>query len=314
MNINALRDFVAIAQSGSFLVASKELFISSSSLSYMIKSLEKELGVPLFATSNKGASLTEYGRLFLPYAINALNDLDNGISEITRLSTQQQVVNIATVGSLIKSQVPWLAKQFYSTEEGRHANVKIHMHAAGECIQMLESGTCDIAFTDLNTRKISPEYETYPVAFDKFWLILPQRHELLGRKKISMKDLLPYDFVSFNTNTAARRIICNRFEQECGMLPNIIASFDYSFEIAGMVAAGLGVSIIPDRKLVDPDRLVFRQIDNKPWMRTFGIVYRKESLSRKVVRDFVGYIKKWIPVPISSYDFPDQHISQNTSI
>lgn len=314
MNTNALRDFVTIAQSGSFLVASKELFVSSSSLSYMIKSLEKELGVSLFTTSNKGTSLTEYGRLFLPYAINALNNLDNGISEISHLSAQQQVVNIATVGSLIKSQVPWLAKQFCTTEEGKHVNVKIHMHAAGECIQMLDSETCDIAFTDLNTRNSLSEYETYPVAFDKFWLILPQRHELVGKKKISMKDLLPYDFVSFNSNTAAQRIISNRFKQECGALPNVIASFDYSFEITGMVAAGLGISIIPDRKLVDPDRLVFRQIDNKPWMRTFGLIYRKESLSRKVVSDFIGYVKKWIPEPIPSYDFPDQHIPQTELI
>lgn len=129
-----------------------------------------------------------------------------------------------------------------------------------------------------------------------------------------MKDLLPYDFVSFNSNTAAQRIISNRFKQECGALPKVIASFDYSFEITGMVAAGLGISIIPDRKLVDPDRLVFRQIDNKPWMRTFGLIYRKESLSRKVVSDFIGYVKKWIPEPIPSYDFPDQHIPQTELI
>lgn len=309
MNTNALRDFVAIAQSGSFLVASKELYISSSSLSYMIKSLEKELGVPLFVTSNKGASLTEYGKLFLPYAISTLNSLDNGISEISRLSAQQQVINIATVGSLIERQVPWFAKKFSLTEEGKYANVKIHMYAAGECIQMLESGSCDIAFTDLKTRDSLSEYETYPVASDKFYLILPQRHELVEKRKITLKDILPYDFIAFNTNTAARKIISSRFEQECGALPNIIASFDYSFEIAGMVAAGLGVSIIPDRKLVDPDRLVFRQIDNKPWMRTFGLIYRKESLSREVVRDFINYVKKWTPEPIPSCDFPDQHIS-----
>lgn len=310
MNANALRDFVAIAQSGSFLVASKQLFVSSSSLSYMIKSLEKELGVPLFTTSNKGASLTEYGRLFLPYAVNALNNLDNGVSEISRLSAQQQVINIATVGSLIKGQVPWLAKQFSLTEEGKHANIKIHMYAAGECIQMLESGSCDVAFTDLKARDALSEYETYPVAIDKFYLILPQNHDLVEKRKISLKDLLPYDFIAFNTNTAARKIINNRFEQECGSSPNIIGSYDYSFEIAGMVAAGLGVSIIPDRKLVDPDRLIFRQIDNKPWTRTFGLIYRKETLSRKVVRDFVSYVKKWIPEPIPAYDFPDQHIQQ----
>lgn len=308
MNTNALRDFVTIAQTGSFLDASKELYISSSSLSYMIKSLEKELGVPLFVTSNKGAVLTEYGRLFLPYARNALNNLDNGTSEINRLAAENQVINIAAVGPLIQGQVPWLAKYFYATEEGKCANVKIHMHPGEECLQILESGSCDIVFTDLNTRNILPEYKTYPTAFDKFYLILPQRHELLEKKKISMKDILPYDFVAFNANAAARYLINDRFEQECGALPNVIASFDYSFEIAGVVAAGLGISIIPDKKLVVSDRLVFRQIDNKPWLRTFGLVYREESLSRKVVRDFIDYVKKWIPEPIPSNDYPDQHM------
>ena len=182
------------------------------------------------------------------------------------------------------------------------------MHPGEECLQILESGSCDIVFTDLNTRNILPEYKIYPTAFDKFYLILSQRHELLEKKKISMKDILPYDFVTFNANAAARYLINDRFEQECGALPNVIASFDYSFEIAGVVAAGLGISIIPDKKLVVSDRLVFRQIDNKPWLRTFGLVYREESLSRKVVRDFIDYVKKWIPEPIPSNDYPDQHM------
>lgn len=309
MNINALRDFVTIAQSGSFLAASKELFISSSSLSYMIQSLEKELGVPLFTTSNKGAVLTEYGRLFLPYATNALNNIENGVSEISRLSAQQQVINIATIGSLIERQVPWLAKQFSATEEGKHANIKIHMHAAEECIQMLESGSYDIAFTDLNARDDLSGYETYPIALDEFYLILPLSHELLGKEKISMEDLLPYDFIAFNSNTAARKLISNRFEEECGTLPNIIAAYDFTFEIAGMVAADFGISIIPDGKLVDSDRLVFREIDNEPWIRTYGLIYRKEALSRKVVRDFIECIKKWIPNPISTWNYPDQKVS-----
>lgn len=310
MNINALRDFVTIAQTGSFLVASKELYTSSSSLSYMIKSLEKELGVPLFVTSNKGALLTEYGRLFLPYAINALNNLDNGTAEIAHLLTQQQVINIATVGPLISGQVPWYAKHFSETEEGKYADVKIHMHAGEECIQMLESNSCDIAITDLNTRNALTAYESYPVAFDKIYLIVPQRHKLLEKRKISMEDLLPYDFIAFNPSTSARRLIDNRFKKECGTLPNIIASFDYSFEVAGMVSAGLGIAITPDRKLIDPDRLVFRQIDNKPWTRTFGLIYRKEALSRKVVSDFVAFVKKWTPKPIQATDYPDQYLPE----
>lgn len=307
MNVNALRDFVTIAQSGSFLTASKELFVSSSSLSYMIKSLEKELGVPLFVTSNKGATLTEYGRIFLPYAVNALNNLDSGTSEISRLSAQQQVINIATVGSLLEGQVPWFAKRFSATKEGKHANVKIHMYAAEECIRMLESDSCDVAFTDLETKNASQGFEAYPVAFDHFYLILPQNHELVEKESISMQDLLPYDFFAFNANTAARSTIRKRFEQECNAFPNVVASFDYSFEITSMVAAGLGISIIPDRDLVNKDRLVFRQIDNEPWTRTFGMIYRKESLSRKVVQDFIDFVKKWIPKPIPCHDYPDQH-------
>ena len=309
MNVNHLRYFTTIARTNSIAAASEELYVSSPSLSYAIKSLEQELGAPLFITSNKGAFLTEYGRLFLPYAVNALEFLDNGVSELSHAIEEKQVINVASTGSVIVEQVPWYVKQFSLTKEGQQAKINIQMYSATECIQMVESGYCDVAFTILDDLDNSPDLETYPVAFDKYYAIFNCKHELLEKEKISMEDLLPYDFISFSKNTAAYQEINNRFERECGRTPNIVASFDYSFQIAGMVAADLGISITPDREMgLDvSNKLVFREIDNKPWIRTLGLVYRKESCSRKVFRNFIDFIKKWSPEPIPATAYPDQY-------
>lgn len=309
MNVNHLRYFITIARTNSFSAASEELFVSSPSLSYAIKSLEQELGAPLFTTSNKGAFLTEYGRLFLPYAVNSLEFLDRGVSKLSRAIGEKQVINVASTGSIIVGQVPWYVQQFSSTEKGAQAKINIQMYSATECTQMIESGYCDVAFTILDDLDESLDLETYPVAYDNYYIILNNQHELLEKESISMGDLLPYDFISFSKNTAAYQDIYKRFIEECGKAPNVVASFDYSFQIAGMVAADLGVSIIPDKGmgLGTSSRLVFREVDNKPWIRTLGLVYKKESCSRKVFRDFIDFVKEQCPKPIPATDFPDQY-------
>lgn len=68
MEIGYFREFVVLAETQNYWAASERLFIGQSSLSKHIKTLEKQLGAPLFDRTSRKVALTEFGRLMLPYA------------------------------------------------------------------------------------------------------------------------------------------------------------------------------------------------------------------------------------------------------
>src|SRR5258706_15227048 len=86
MEIQQLRYFLAIAQTGSFTAAAKACHVSQPSLSSQVAKLEGELGGPLLERSRQGARLTKRGELFRPRAAEALRQLESGRHELAELS------------------------------------------------------------------------------------------------------------------------------------------------------------------------------------------------------------------------------------
>lgn len=87
MDIAILQDFVALAESETFLKAADVLSISQPTLSRHIKSLEAELGVTLFERTTRSLKLSEYGEVLLPYAKQII-ELKNQLSGELQLKRQ----------------------------------------------------------------------------------------------------------------------------------------------------------------------------------------------------------------------------------
>ena len=68
MEIQYVREFLSLAETGSFFETAEQLFVTTSSLSRHIKALESEMGVTLFDRTTRKVTLNRYGKLFLPFA------------------------------------------------------------------------------------------------------------------------------------------------------------------------------------------------------------------------------------------------------
>lgn len=68
MNTENLKEFIVLAETKNFWEASERLYMNQSTLSKHIKNLESELGISLFTRTTRRVELTNYGRIFLPYA------------------------------------------------------------------------------------------------------------------------------------------------------------------------------------------------------------------------------------------------------
>ena len=95
MEINYLKEFVVLAQTGNFMEAAEMLYVSQSTLSKHIKSIEVELGVSLFDRTTRKVTISKYGQLLLPYAQQIAELQEMYISALrTSLENEQETLTL----------------------------------------------------------------------------------------------------------------------------------------------------------------------------------------------------------------------------
>ena len=82
MNWQHLTYFQTVADTQNFSRAAEQLFLTPSALSKSIRSLEAELGFPLFEKRGRNSVLTEYGKTFLNYVVQASSSIENGLRAV----------------------------------------------------------------------------------------------------------------------------------------------------------------------------------------------------------------------------------------
>ncbi len=123
--LTALRAFEAAARHLSFAKAAEELYVTPAALSYQIKSLETDLGVPLFRRLNRAVELTEAGRLLAPGVSQGFEALKAAVRNVNRLRESRGLV--LTAGPAFTAK--WLAPRIYRFVE-RRPDVEVRIVAS----------------------------------------------------------------------------------------------------------------------------------------------------------------------------------------
>ncbi|MEX2519050.1 MAG: transcriptional regulator GcvA, partial [Paracoccaceae bacterium] len=123
--LTALRAFEAAARRLSFAKAAEELYVTPAALSYQIKSLETELGVPLFRRLNRAVELTEAGRLLSPGVTDGFEALKAAVRNVNRMRETRGIV--LTAGPAFTAK--WLAPRIYRFVE-RRPDIEVRLVAS----------------------------------------------------------------------------------------------------------------------------------------------------------------------------------------
>lgn len=123
--LTALRAFEAAARHMSFAKAAEELYVTPAALSYQIKSLETDLGIPLFRRLNRAVELTEAGRLLAPGVSDGFEALKAAVRNVNRLRDGRGL--IVTAGPAFTAK--WLAPRIYRFVE-RHPDIEVRIVAS----------------------------------------------------------------------------------------------------------------------------------------------------------------------------------------
>lgn len=201
MELNYLREFVALAQSCQFQETADELFMSQSSLSKHIKVIERELGAELLNRSTRRVELSEFGRAFLPYAAQ-IAALQREYMErlLGNTSEKKLKIGIAPIVTL------FTLEQYLSTFAEDHPDYQVEFVEANEqeLRSMLQKGECDLIVVSRNPLAPDTEFCSQVYSTDILVAVLAETHPLAGKESVTIQELEAYAFVQKGHTNFAR--------------------------------------------------------------------------------------------------------------
>ena len=189
MELRQLKYFVRTAQTLNFSEAARSLYVSQSTLSQQIKSLENELGTILFQRDSHSASLTQSGALLLPLAIQTLQDAEAckaQVNDLKEMLTGELNIGVTYSFSHILTQT---IKNFVREYPGVKLN--IFYRNMGELMEALRHREVDLVLAFKPDQPYN-EIESSNLFGDRLSVIMRKDHPLAGRKSISLEELGRY--------------------------------------------------------------------------------------------------------------------------
>ena len=290
MNLNHLYYFRALAKEEHYTRTADMLSITQPSLSHAISCLESELGVKLFEKQGRNAKLTKYGALFLRYVEQSLDMLDEGKRVVTETSgTSGGFIDMGYIFTLGSHFIPNLIKGYLEEKGKNHIHFSFGQGTTKKIVEELKDGKYDLAFSSYVEGE--DELEFIPVGQEELVLITPKDHPLAQKEEINLLDTIEYDYVYFTKNSGLRPVIDSCFSR-IKRQPTIAYEGEEDSSVAGLVAAGFGIAIVPKIPLLDTMDVCVRPIISPEIERYIYLVLKKEKYLTPVVKDFISFITK----------------------
>ena len=274
MNISTrqLRAFMALAAERNFTRAAAASHLSQPAFSALIRQLEESLGVRLFERSTRHVGLSAEGLEFERSARRVLAEFDAALDGMReRAARERGHVSIALLPSLAADWLPQVLAGFRAAHPG--ITLEVADVLSEPCIERVRAGRADFALAA--TRADTPELRADLFCSDDFHLVCPAGHPLAGLRTLRPRDLAAHPFIHLSRTSSVRQYIDAATHPQT--LPAVL-EVDQLATVAGMVRAGLGVSVVPALTLYQfrtPD-LVVRPLRWPGLVRRIYLVRRRD--------------------------------------
>lgn len=235
-----LRAFLALHDCRHFTRAAERSNLSQSAFSMLIQKLEAAVGAQLVERDTRNVALTPEGDLFVEVAQALVSEFDTAFANLNDyIARRKGRVAIAALPSLAANGLP----EVIAAYKRRHPGIAVHLVDAlsDRCLALLSAGTVDLALT-APVDKLS-EFMTVPLCDDPFYLVCRNDHPLAQHAQIAPADLAGCELIYLAKAASVR--------QHVDLLTEGVAVRPSGFEVehlatvAGLVAHGLGVALLP---------------------------------------------------------------------
>lgn len=289
VTLRQLRAFVLVVERGSFTKAARDMNLTQSALSLLVRDLEAMLGVRLVDRTTRSASATAVGQSFFTSARRILDDVSHAISDVDKLvATQRGRVVVTAPLVLASTFLPPILASFRAAYPG--IDLALRDTLPNEVLPLVRSGAADVG---IGTFRRSESDITQSLLFrESLVAAFPRGHAFGTRRALKWRDLAGQPILTLPPGSVFRDLA------EAGFAAAGIAlepAFEATFvgTLLGLVRAGLGIAIVPgyavmleDRSLVASKQLTAPVIEREvTWIRRSGL-----SLS-PAAQAFVDHLK-----------------------
>lgn len=288
MLVRDLAWMLAVADRGHVTEAALVLRVNQPTLSRAIARVEAELGARLFDRLPDGVRLTPAGEVALVAAQQIVRRYEQLLGEVRTVTDPEAgVVRLAFLDSLATWLVPGLLQAFHA--EAPRVRVELSQEPAHLIVADLESAAVDVAIT--SARPVGP-YGWHPLQEERLVLVVPPGHRLRRRRVVGVEELGAEELITTPVGYGFRDLV-DRILRDGGVAPTVSFESQDLATIEGLVAAGLGIAIVPEA-FAGQSGSVGLRLRAPGAHRTIGLTWRSDrTLSPPAVhlRSFV--VDRW---------------------
>jgi len=252
LDLHSIRIVRAIAEHGTISAAARALGYSQPAISQHLRRSEARLGTPLVIRSGRGVRLSEAGQVVARHAVAITSALDAASGDLAELvGLAAGTVRVAAFPTASSTLVPRLL----ASMRQRHPGITVGYVEAEppEAIAMLRDGAVDLAITfaypgDRSDphRPADVSLESVPLFTEPVVLAIPDRHALADRHQVALADLAEERWIAGCPLCRGHLLAAC---EAVGVTPNIELETDNAIAVLTLVAAGLGVALLPQLAL-----------------------------------------------------------------
>ena len=267
MEWQQLEYFQTLARIQHVTHAAESLSITQPALSRSISRLEEELGVPLFDRQRRAITLNRYGQLFLKRVDRMLMEFNAGKQELHDLvHPEHGEIALGFLHTLSTSLIPDLIGAFRT--HFPTIGFQLSQNQSYTLLEQLNIGELDICLiAEPTATKILIQW--IPLWSEEIYLTLPLGHPLVNAKGIVLEEIADESFIFLKKGYTLRDTTDQLFQQQ-GIRPKIAFEGEEVATAAGLVAAGLGVSLLPNTGL-DRSKIVQIPLRDPKCRRVIGL-------------------------------------------
>lgn len=244
MELRHLRYFRAVAEDLHFGRAAERLHIAQPPLSQQIRQLERELDVRLFTRSTRKVELTAAGATYLKRVIAVLDSVEDAGHQARRIAQGLEGhLAIGCVGSATYSVLPRLVRALREELPQVEISVRGEMLAPAQ-LDALLGGEIDIAILRPPVDHVDIRCEA--LRRDRLMVALPADHPLARHDRLQLRDLHDEDFIAHaGQGRSVMGSVLTAVCADAGFAPRIRHEVTETSTLVTLVAAGLGVAVVP---------------------------------------------------------------------
>ncbi|MFF9057439.1 LysR family transcriptional regulator [Streptomyces sp. NPDC101213] len=240
-----LRVLRAVAATGSFSAAGRELGCTQPAVSQQMKALETSVGTPLLVRSGREMRLTQAGEALVRHAAGILAGLTAAEEEVAAIAgLRAGRVRLVSFPSGSSALVPTALAALRAAHPGTRVSLEEAEPPAS--VDKLRAGDCDVAlafrYEDAPGAEEWSDLVVRPLLTDRLVALLPERHPLARADSLAIGELAREPWIAGCPRCRGRLVeVC----EAAGFTPRIDFATDDYPAVAGLVGAGLGVAVLP---------------------------------------------------------------------